>query len=384
MKKLFISILFVFANFSLFGQILVDSVGKVAIGGDINSVSELTVENISDNSDWKYDHNGSYGILSEQISNKMWTFGLAGYAHFNSDRHIGVGAIATPTTAHSSGRNYGVYARAGNATSGYNYGVYGALVGSNNGTGVLGCISDYHSAVPGKFAGFFYGQTRVNGDFYATSLNTTSDARLKTNISDIGKDVLLGIKQLHPVQYQWQQLELPDGRDTAKVPAKYFSDDTDFERLHYGFVAQEVYELLPDLVHEDDAGYLSMNYVELIPLLVKAVQELSAEVSELRGETAKRVAPRTNGSKSVAALYQNNPNPFTEGTRIDFVIPADVTEAFLCIYDMAGTQLERIVLTARGEGSVIIEGNQLSAGIYVYALVTDGQVIDTKQMILTK
>ena len=191
------------------------------------------------------------------------------------------------------------------------------------------------------------------------------------------------IDRLHPIQYQWQQLELPDGKDTAKVPTKYFSDDTDFERLHYGFVAQEVYELLPDLVHEDDAGYLSMNYVELIPLLVKAVQELSAEVSELRGTAAKHTI-RKHDENTATTLYQNNPNPFTENTRIDFVIPTDVAEAFLCIYNMAGTLLEKIALTARGEGSVTIEGKKLAAGIYVYALVTDGQVVDTKQMILTQ
>lgn len=367
----------------VFGQLTVDSIGKVSIGGEANTLASLTTENLSDNSEWYYDIHGHYGVLSEQKSTKMWTFGLAGYAHINSDRHIGVGAFASPATAYSYGRNYGVYARAGNATSGYNYAVYGALTGTNNGTGILGCIGDYHSAVPGRFAGFFYGQTRVNGDFYATSLNTTSDARLKTNIADIRRDVLTDIEQLHPVQYQWRQIELPDGRDTAKVPARYFSDDTDLNRLHYGFVAQEVQKLLPDLVHEDEAGYLSVNYVEVVPLLVKALQELSAEVSELRGSIVKRAVAQQSSS-TLAALYQNNPNPFTENTRIEFVVPEKAVEAFLYIYNMSGTQLEKIILTSRGEGSIQIDGNQLGAGMYLYALIIDGQLIDTKQMILTK
>ena len=363
---------------------MVDSVGKVAIGGDINSVSELTVENISDNSDWKYDHNGSYGILSEQISNKMWTFGLAGYAHFNSDRHIGVGAIATSNSVMSSGRNYGVYARAGNATSGYNYAIYGALTGSNNGTGILGCIQDYHSAVPGRFAGFFYGQTRVNGDFYATSLNTTSDARLKTNITDITSDAVNSILQLHPIQYNWQQLELPDGKDTAKVAATYFSDDTDFQRSHYGFVAQEVMEILPDLIHEDDAGYLSMNYIEIIPLLVQAVQELKNEVQELRNNNSKRIASNMNTFEDSSILFQNNPNPFTENTEVKYTLSNEANEAYLYIYNLQGTQIDKIILNERGERAITIEGNTLQAGIYLYSLIADGQVIDTKQMILTK
>ena len=37
-----------------------------------------------------------------------------------------------------------------------------------------------------------------------------------------------------------------------------------------------------DMVHEDGAGYLSVNYTELIPLLIQAVQELSAKVEELK------------------------------------------------------------------------------------------------------
>ena len=43
-------------------------------------------------------------------------------------------------------------------------------------------------------------------------------------------------------------------------------------------LAQEVQKLYPELVQEDGNGYMSVNYMELIPLLVNAVQELSAKV----------------------------------------------------------------------------------------------------------
>ena len=61
--------------------------------------------------------------------------------------------------------------------------------------------------------------------------------------------------------------------------------DVVLDQQHYGFLAQDVQKLFPELVHEDGAGYLSVNYVELIPLLVQAVQEL--RIQELETQIAK-------------------------------------------------------------------------------------------------
>lgn len=53
------------------------------------------------------------------------------------------------------------------------------------------------------------------------------------------------------------------------------------------------------------------------------------------------------------------------------------------IYDMNGTQLKSIEIHQRGDGNITIYGDQLNAGMYLYNLIADGQVFDTKQMILT-
>jgi flagellar biosynthesis chaperone FliJ len=75
--------------------------------------------------------------------------------------------------------------------------------------------------------------------------------------------------------------------------------------LHYGLIAQEVEEVLPSLVKDNKHTYLesaegagpnnpeektevksmdykSMNYTELIPVLIKAVQEQQVEIEKLR------------------------------------------------------------------------------------------------------
>jgi len=57
--------------------------------------------------------------------------------------------------------------------------------------------------------------------------------------------------------------------------------------------------------------------------------------------------------------------------------------AYLFVYDMNGTQKLKKSINERGESSVIIVGNNLIAGMYIYSLILDGVIIDTKRMILT-
>jgi len=61
-----------------------------------------------------------------------------------------------------------------------------------------------------------------------------------------------------------------------------------------------------------------------------------------------------------------------------------VAKADLYIYNMKGEQINTYPITERGTISITIEGHSLSTGMYLYALIADGQVIDTKRMILTK
>lgn len=336
----------------------------------------------------------NYGIkVSTDRFNAQTNAAIFAKSTLALDKCIGVKAEAEYGTALPSNfsgfflpKSYGVYATAGNLTSGYNYGIYGLLTGSNNGTGVFGGITDMGSAIPGKYAGYFYGQTNVAGNFYATTVTETSDERLKTNIAPIEEDALSVIGKLNPVQFNWQQMEL-NGElcDSTKEKPKYFSPDIDFEQLHYGFLAQEVRELLPNIVNEDGNGILGINYTELIPLLVIAVQDLKQQVKNLQGENKSIKRQKlTDDLYTQTVLYQNNPNPFDISTEIRYYLPADVQDASIYIYDMNGTQIKEYTITNSGDGSVTIQGSELKAGMYLYSLIADGQVIDTKRMILTK
>ena len=405
-------------SISVQAQLKVESNGYVGIGiGTSVPLSNLVVNTVGDSTaamsvernsetdisaflmsmiqgNTPYVSSSNYGIkVSTNRFNAQTNAAISAQSTLAFDKCIGVKANAGYGTALPSNfsgyfqpKAYGVYATAGNLTSGYNYGIYGLLTGSNNGTGVFGGVTDMSSAIPGKYAGYFYGQTNVSGNFYATTVTETSDERLKTNIAPIEEDALSVIGKLNPVQFNWQQLEL-NGElcDSTKEKPKYFSPDINFEQLHYGFLAQEVRELLPNIVNEDGNGILGINYTELIPLLVIAVQDLKQQVKNLQGEN-KSIKRQTLKDDLYAqtVLYQNNPNPFDISTEIRYYLPADVQDASIYIYDMNGTQIKEYGITNSGDGSVTIQGSELKAGMYLYSLIADGQVIDTKRMILTK
>ena len=83
-------------------------------------------------------------------------------------------------------------------------------------------------------------------------------------------------------------------------------------------------------------------------------------------------------------LDQNIPNPFNTSTNIGFSLPSTIATAGIYVYDMNGVQLKSYSITERGKGNITIHGSELNAGMYLYALIADGKIIDTKRMILTK
>lgn len=84
-------------------------------------------------------------------------------------------------------------------------------------------------------------------------------------------------------------------------------------------------------------------------------------------------------------LYQNQPNPFNENTVIRYFLPDNKSSAQLIVTDVKGSkQYLNLKLENYGNSQVAIEAGELSAGTYLYSLVVNGTIIDTKQMILVK
>ena len=196
-------------------------------------------------------------------------------------------------------------------------------------------------------------------------------------------------------------------------------------QLQTGFLAQEVRAAAESIGYDfsgvvvDELGIYALRYAAFVVPLVRAVQELSqineqqqAQIEALntriqqleRGsiigiptpppvQTMNAPAPAPSSdwnpfddaaSSGTAVLHQNVPNPFRQETKIKFYLPQTVTTAFLIFYDLQGRQLHQVTLTQRGEGMEIISGSQFAPGIYLYALIVDGQEAGVRRMIITE
>ena len=389
MKKYLLLCITTFTFGVAMAQLKVESSGNVlltknlSIGMPVDTCTSLNLYRVSQN---PY---GVYGIkahvLTQSVAPTSSIYGVYSYAD----------ATATTTSFDSFKQVIGVYGKAMSSTANVNKfsaGVAG-VAHSNRGVGVYGAItSDINYSLPvgwgaASYAGYFAGNVRVTGTMSAATITQMSDYRLKTDIQDLSSASFNKIMNLRPVSYKFNPA------DTFNYV--YSADAKEMQVRHYGLIAQEVQNVLPNIVYEDGDGYLSINYTELIPLLISTLQEQQLQIADLQAQVASngsenkqqlRNAPKQNEASIIeqVVLYQNDPNPFTQDTRIDFLLPHNTENATLYIYNMSGSQVAEYPISSVGEGCVIVSAKALDAGMYLYSLIADGQIIDTKRMILTK
>ena len=300
-----------------------------------------------------------------------------------------------------------------NVNHGRNYGLAG-MIGFNNatpygGTGIYGATHTYLFSYPtnisGIYAGYFEGPIKVTGNITASNMYIPSDSRLSENVVSLNErgndtstlDNLLG---MNVIQYNMKSRipdEMPagienDSTGNVREAYEYLKKDEMkmTERRHFGIDAEELKKTYPDLVLEGQDGYLAVNYVELVPVLIKAIQELKQQVDELQGtDTVKKTPAKTSatdvGSSSIKknTLYQNTPNPAKEQTIIRYRLADNAKDAAICIFDMQGKMLKKLPVSSDND-SVTINGYELGQGMFLYSLVINGQEIETKKMIITK
>ena len=144
-------------------------------------------------------------------------------------------------------------------------------------------------------------------------------------------------------------------------------------------------------MYENDNGYLSINYTELIPVLIQGIKELKAKVEQLSSPTVRKanaVETETTGIDAAiadaAGMDQNVPNPFSGETDIAIYLPETVRTATLHIYDLSGKQVEQHAIGGRGNTTMTIHADRMDAGMYIYSLIADGKVVATKRMIVVR
>ncbi len=399
-KMLFVAfmVLFVSAGYS---QLKVENNGKVGVKvGSSTLKSDLAIGTVGGNNTKVAIEGNSIGlnVSRKGYPNLSWIYSvLAGAEIASNSNNLGVRGQALASSPKNSGRAWGVYGLAGNSTSGYNYGVFGSTYGYQNGAGIVGTVSSNENVnVPGIYAGYFVGNVKVEGTISAYSIQS-SDLKYKKNIQSLqsrSNTALSKMLQLNPIAYNLKQIYRKSVGDSISRNKGIYDEKSEiFQKRHYGLIAQELQKIYPDLVYKDGEGFLGINYTELIPVLIQSIKELKQEVDVLRKETSSvktrnKIAPNFNNISSMtniqATLYQNTPNPFREITVIKYAIPETAISSVISIYDLNGKLLKTIPLKEKGENSIEIAGGDLYPGLFNYTLIVDGELIDTKRMVLTQ
>lgn len=237
----------------------------------------------------------------------------------------------------------------------------------------------------------------LNGDGrVSASWLVLSDKRIKSDINAI-ENALDLITQLDGVSYSYNQSKYPE----MNLP----------EGRVYGFIAQDVKQIIPEVTStssEDDM--VGIKYTEIIPLLTEGIKEqqtiiedqeeliseLDSKVTDLEerlaslekslardGTSTREDVLPTNSAIQSITLSQNRPNPFSEYTTVEYVIPRDTRNAKLDVFSMDGKLMTSYDIQG-GEGKVEIQSNSLQSGTYVYAINIDGANVATNIMIIQK
>ncbi len=136
-----------------------------------------------------------------------------------------------------------------------------------------------------------YNNSAVTGLTVASNLTVDgtiynpSDRRLKKNIETL-TGTLDAVKQLRGVSFNF--------KDTAAYA----------KGKQFGLIAQELQQVLPELVDTGSNGYLKVNYLQLVPVLLQALKEQQGQMELLEGKMA-AISQQKNTSQT-AALQQEN------------------------------------------------------------------------------
>lgn len=243
-----------------------------------------------------------------------------------------------------------------------------------------------------------------------------SDESIKKNIENVVNATEI-LTLLQPRTYQFQN---PENRDLFLEQGP-----------QYGFIAQEVMDVFPEIVESvhipekvDSTGYidgtsvdlLGVKYTALIPILVAGFQEqqqkletqesLITQLQELLNQQQEQINQLQESISNCCTqnkntslnnnhnnndleeresqgviLYQNVPNPFSQGTQIEFELSQAATIK-IEISDARGMKITTLLQETLDEGfhSYRWDAHDVAPGIYFYSLFVNGKILSKKMI----
>lgn len=431
MKKTFLVSTMILTSSLMHAQFSVNKQGYVNIGRDYNqtSLSPLTIGSIGDEKSQfviQTSANRPYGQYIENYpQSSAQGYGLVIDSKLKSDVSCtGISAFNVGNTNKSS---IGVYSQI-IGTPALGIAVRGEVSsGITKGAAIYGGIGPLFNT-SGLFAGYFSGDVLATGKIYGTLLSSypsqsitsqkSKNSDTKVSISTIDDAEILADKfcNLQLVKYNEPKFltesinEVPDVDNSFSELKDYDSSNTDVYKKYVSQDAAKPYESVfksssdvryaleinalaenfPEFVYEDADGNQCVDYIGMIPILVDCIGKLSARVDELEMinydgvfKSAPNVTSEITGIEEeetlLVELAQNKPNPFDISTEISLSIPKSIESAKITVFDMNGKYIKSIPLEDRGSVKVTLRAMDFYKGLFLYSLIADGKVVDTKK-----
>lgn len=290
-KSIYISMFILFMATTVRAQLIFTTDNRVGINPQTEEFEHSLL--INDHSYFESSANASIGTAATPIinssTNKIGVYGYLGAnSNYSQDSNFGVLGIVEANSNH--GRNYGLC------------GMIDPYNNSNGGAGLYAPDCDYcyiypHS-ISGAYAAVFVGDVQISGSLTTPTVITSMDRRLCDNIVSLSRSrrsgmmTLDNLMNMNVVEYTLKGRlfeEVPENADPEKAEKirkelEYLKkeDKEMSSRRHFGIDAHELQKVYPDLVVEGKDGDLSVNYLEMVPLIIRSIQELKEGIDELK------------------------------------------------------------------------------------------------------
>ena len=225
---------------------------------------------------------------------------------------------------------------------------------------------------------FFNTATSTFNSIQVANVYNYSDERAKKNIQGLNNG-LSKITLLNPVSYDWKEEKVMADSLNGIAPSGPIENGV----RQYGFLAQDVEKVMPDVVTTDENGFKMVNYIAIIPVLVKAVQELQSTVSkqsvlikELIGKQSSGTGKIEKANKILSCSANDSGERLSIATQLD----DGVTNARLVISSISG-EPERTIPVSAQSPNVDENISSLQKGIHIVGLYVDNGLSDSKNWV---
>jgi hypothetical protein len=139
-------------------------------------------------------------------------------------------------------------------------------------------VKQFYTGTPGQVWTFKPNAVTVNGVVNNVIVPTT-----KTDVL-IQKDLIVEGAILNPsdITLKKNVKELVNNEILNLNPVEFNFKSDESQKKHFGFIAQEMEKIFPDLVSNERLGYKTVNYIELIPLMLSKMKQMQTEIDSLK------------------------------------------------------------------------------------------------------